>query len=161
MSKQFYFYFGNQLPGAYTGLSPTFLIFNVGGITPATPPGITEFASAGATGIYGFQYGATASVAFVIDGGATLIVSSVRYITGALDPVLSIDQSIGFASDSFGTSLTDPTTLFGHAKRNLERYEGAKVFTKSGGVWDVFSRGSTTLLFEKTLTNTASTATSN
>ena len=67
MAKQFFFYFGNGLPGSYTGLSPSFIIFNMAGVT-LTPPGITEFVGSGATGIYGFQYGSTVGAAFVIDG---------------------------------------------------------------------------------------------
>ena len=151
MSKQAYFYFGSGLPGQYTGLSPTFIAFNMGGITAIAAPGITEFATAGMTGVYGFQFGATASVAFIIDGGSTLTSSNIRYIVGNLDPVLSIDQSIGYQTDSFGNTATDPTTLFGQAKRNQEFNEGDKAFAVSTGYWDNFNRGSTTLLFEKVL----------
>lgn len=164
MSKQFYFYFGNALPASYTGLQPTMIIFNVNGFSAAPAPGITEFASSGATGIYGFQYGSTASVAFVIDGGATLTTSSIRYITGSIDPVMSVDQSIGYSSDSFGSTASDPTTLFGKANRNQEVQEGDKVFTKATGLWDNYNRatlkGNTTLLFEKALANNTSNATS-
>lgn len=183
MAKQFYFYFGSGLPGSYTGLSPTFVIFNVGGISAAPAPGITEFVSSGATGIYGFQYGITASVAFVIDGGATLTSANIRYITGSIDPVMSVDQTIGYApsttlgpttalgyadrvnnaigytTDSFGSTLSDPVSVMGYAKRHLEFNEGNMVFTKATGTWDIYSRGSSTLLREKALSNTTSSAT--
>lgn len=160
MAKQAYFYFGSGLPGQYTGLSPTFIAFNMGGLTAIPAPGITEFYASGMTGVYGFQFGATANVVFIIDGGATLASSNVRYIVGSLDPVLSVDLSIGYSTDSFGNTATDPTTLFGQAKRNQEFNEGDKAFTNSTGLWDVSNRGSTTLLFEKQLTNTPNGANS-
>lgn len=159
MSKQFYFTFGNGSPATYTGLSPTMTVFLWNGITALTGPICSEL-SVG-TGIYGFQYGTTASIAFVIDGGATLSATpSIRYIVGSIDPVMAVDQSVGYNTDSFGSTAQDPTTLFGQAKRNQEFNEGAKVFTKSTALWDVFSRGSSALLLEKTLTNTTTSATS-
>lgn len=160
MAKQFYFYFGNGLPGSYTGLSPSFIIFNINGISATPGPGITEFASAGATGMYGFQYGISASVAFVIDGGATLTSTNIRYLSGSLDPVLSIDQSIGFSTDSFGSTNIDPPTMYGQLKRQQEFNEGNKTYNKTTGVWDISSRGSSTLLREKTLVNSSGTASS-
>lgn len=182
MAKQYYFYFGNANPSSYTGLSPTFTLFNLNGTTPTTPPGISELAAG--SGIYGFQYGITASVAFVIDGGATLTTASIRYIVNVLDPVNSVDQVLGYApsttqgpttalayldrlnnavgytADSFGSTLSDPASVMGYCKRNLEFNEGNKVYTKSTGIWDIYSRGSSTLLREKALTNTSSSATS-
>lgn len=160
MAKQFYFYFGNTTPATYNGLFPTFIIFNVGGISATPAPGITEFATAGATGIYGFQYGSTAGVAFVIDGGVTIAITAARYIVGSIDPFMSVDQSIGYSTDSFGSTSTDPSTVFGQTKRLLEFNEGNKIYTKSNGVWDIYSRGSSALLREKTLTNNTSTASS-
>jgi hypothetical protein len=160
MAKQFYFYFGNANPGTYTGLSPTFIIFNISGMSATPAPGITEFFGTGATGIYGFQYGSTASAAFVIDGGSTLTISSIRYIVGSIDPVMSVDQSIGYQTDSFGSTNADPTTLFGQVKRAQEFNEGNKVYTKSNGLWDIYSRGSSALLREKALVNSTTSATS-
>ena len=157
MSKLFYLSFGNQNPASYTGLSPTFTLFSWNGLTALVGPTITELPVG--SGIYQFQAGTTQSIAFVCDGGMTLA-NNVRYIVGSLDPVLSIDQTIGYATDSFGNTATDPTTLFGQAKRNQEFNEGDKVFTKATGLWDIFNRGSSTLLIEKSLTNTTTQATS-
>lgn len=159
MAKQFYFYFGTGNPSAFTGLSPTFTVFSQNGTTGLQAPGITE--TVVGSGIYGFNYGTTASIAWVIDGGATLTNSAIRYLVGALDPVMGVDQSIGFATDSFGTTITDPTTLYGQANRNQEFNEGNKIFLKSSGLWDIYSRGASgTLLREKQLTNTVTSATS-
>ena len=159
MSKQFYFTFGNSLPSGYTGLAPTFILFLQNGTTPVSPPSISELTAA--SGIYGFQYGITASIAFVIDGGATLTTASVRYITGSIDPVMSVDQAIGYGTDSFGSTNADPTTIFGQVKRNQEFNEGQKTFTKATGLWDISSRGASVLLTEKALTNTPTSATTN
>lgn len=76
----------------------------------------------------------------------------------SLGLLTTIDTKIGSTASSFGSTVTDPGTLFGHLKRNQEFNEGNAAFNKSTGVWDVYSRGSSTLLAEKTLTNTATTA---
>lgn len=67
----------------------------------------------------------------------------------------SIASLIGTPSDSFGDSTTDPTTVFGFLKRNQEFEEGNATFSKQTGVWDIYSRGSSVLLVEKTLENGA------
>ena len=158
MSKQFYFTFGSGNPASYSGLSPSMILFLQNGITALIGPTLTELTPG--TGIYGFQYGTTASMVFVIDGGITLApTSSIRYITGSIDPVLAVDQSIGYSTDSYGSTAADPSTIFGKVNRNQEFQEGDKYFVKSTGVWDIYNRGSTTLLIEKVLTNTTTEAT--
>lgn len=156
MAKSYYLKFGSGDPANYTGLTPTFSIFSAGGMTSISAPGITE-APAG-SGLYRFDYGATASVLFKADGGAGLS-SGDRYIIGTLDPIQAVDEKIGTTSDSFGTTSADPTTLLGYAKRLQELQEGNASFNKSTGVWDIYSRGSSTLLREKTLTNSITSAT--
>jgi hypothetical protein len=156
-SKTYYLKFGSGSPSSFTGLTPTFTIFSAGGLTSMTPPGITE--GPAGSGIYMFQYGTTQSIVFLADGGAALS-STDRYIVGGLDPVQAVDQTIGQPSDSFGTTLTDPTTVLGYCKRTQEFNEGNKTFVKATGIWDIYSRGSSTLLREKTLTNSVTSATS-
>lgn len=157
MSKSYGLKFGTGDPRLNTGLHPTLIIFNsaIDG-TPLTPPGISEVISG--SGIYNFMYGPTLSIGFLADGGSNLS-SSDRYITGLLDPIQAVDEKVGYATDSFGSTGVDPTTIFGYAKRNQEFEEGNAVFNKSSGVWDIYSRGSSTLLAEKTLTNSISLAT--
>ncbi len=58
----------------------------------------------------------------------------------------AVGAIIGGLADSFGTTLTDPTTVFGYLKRLQENLEGNNVFTKSSGVWQVWSRGTTYVL---------------
>jgi len=95
---------------------------------------------------------------FVCDGGAVLS-SGDRYIVGALDPIQAVDEKVGTIADSYGSTATDPTTVFGYLKRDQEILEGDAIFTKSTGVWTIYSRGSSTILRVKTLTNSTSQAT--
>jgi len=176
MAKNYVVQFGSGSPALITGFSPTFTVFKVvpgGGST--TPPGITEVPTA--TGLYYFTYNPAASIAFVIDGGASLG-SVARYVVGSLDPVNAVDERItelgsslnalgttlvaiglsngiagasvtaalGGLSSSFGSTLTDPTTVFGFLRRLQEFNEGNSLFTKSTGVWQAWSRGNTYVL---------------
>lgn len=156
MPKQYYLVFGSGDSANFTGLSPTFTIFSINGVSSLAAPGITE--SPVGSGLYGFQYGPTLSIIFKADGGAGLATGD-RYIYGVLDPIQSVDERLGYNSDSFGSTGADPSTVFGYAKRQQELIEGNAVFNKSTGVWDMYSRGSSTLLREKTLTNTTTQAT--
>lgn len=161
MAKTYVVQFGSGDPSVFTGLSPTFTVFNVvpgGGAT--TPPGITEIPTA--TGLYYFSYAPNSPLAFVIDGGSSLSATN-RYIVNALDPIQAIDERIGTTSSSFGSTSVDPGTLYGFLKRMQEFNEGNSVFTKSSGTWDIYARGNavgtSTMLTEKILTDTTSVVT--
>ncbi len=167
--------FGTGLPSAFTGLTPTFLTFKtIPGGTNVTPPGITEIPTS--TGLYYFNYAATNSIVFTVDGFTTGLSSSSRYISGeisALDEVdvqiaalgvtvTSIGNSLGLIGSlgsTFGGLTTNPGTIFGYLKRAQEFNEGNSNFTKASGAWDIYSRGSSTLLATKTLADTASQVT--
>lgn len=167
MAKTFFFKFGTGDPRPYTGISPTFLIFVDQNGSTLSPPSITE--DLVGSGFYKFSYTPTLGIAFLIDGATTLLDSVSRYVSGALDPVLLVDQqlsgngssfipvaaAIGTNSDSYGSTSADPTTLFGYLKRSLEFNEGNATYTKSSGTWDIYSRGSSTLLIEKTLSDSS------
>jgi len=186
MAKNYIVQFGYGLPSVNTGLSPTFISFNVvpGGAT--TPPGITEIPAA--TGLYYFTYEPAAAIAFTIDGGSTLNNVSTRYVSGSLDPVQAVDEritslgstltalgntlvflsagglslsiAIGSTADSFGSTLTDPASVFGYLKRLMEFNEGMSTFSKNGGVWNIFARsntvGASTQLTQKVVTDSGS-----
>ncbi len=154
-NKVYWLKFGSGDPRTYSGLAPTFILFFTQGGTSMTGPGITEVVSG--TGFYEFLYGPTISIAFTADGGSGLA-SEVRYISGVLDPIQAVDQTVGQTYDSFGSTSIDPSTLMGYAKRNQEYNEGNALFTKSTGVWDIYSRGSSVLLAEKSLANNTSNA---
>lgn len=66
---------------------------------------------------------------------------------------------IGTTASSFGTNSVDPTTVFGFLKRALETREGNETYVKTTGILDVYSRGSSQLLAEKTITDSTSTTT--
>ena len=66
---------------------------------------------------------------------------------------------MGYVTDSFGSSAIDPTTVFGYVKRLLENFEGDAIFNKTAACMEYFSRGSSTLIRTKTVTNTSSVST--
>lgn len=105
MAKTYWFTFSTQDPRTYTGLAPTFVQFvNQIGQTLA-PPGITE--SPVGFGFYRSNYtvGASTSIAFLVDGGATLS-STVRYIVGNIYESESLD-TLGATLSQIGTNLTN------------------------------------------------------
>jgi len=154
--KTYYLKFGSGNPANFTGLFPTLTVFNANGVTALAAPGVTE--TPAGSGLYSFMYAPTLSILFLADGGSGLS-NTDRYLSGALDPIHAVDEKVGYTTDSFGSTATDPSTLMGFAKRNQEFQEGDSVFTKSTGLWDIYSRGSSTLLREKDLTNTTTSAT--
>lgn len=157
MSKTYVLQFGSGDPRLVSGLSPTMILFYSSiGATQLIGPTIIE--TLPASGFYMFQYEPTESVTFLADGGAVLS-STDRYVTGVLDPIQAVDEKVGTLQDSFGSTGVDPSTVLGYLKRNQEFEEGNAVFNKSTAIWDIYSRGSSTLLAEKVLTNTISAAT--
>jgi hypothetical protein len=150
--KNYWISFGANDPRTQSGLSPTFIqFFDALGHT-LSPPGITEiFVGSGA---YKFQHtaGYSTSVWFLVDG-ATSGLGSLRYVSGVLDPIDTLDVVLGYTGSSIGTTSVDPGDLFGHEKRRQDFDEGVQTFLKSSGQWSIFSRGASTLLTVKTLTN--------
>lgn len=69
----------------------------------------------------------------------------------------SLNALIGTTASIIGDSSTDPSTLFGYLKRNLEITEGQQLFTKSSGAWNMLDRTGATTLRTRTITNSAST----
>lgn len=155
-TKQYWLKFGSGDPAPYTGLFPTFTLFSAEGLTAIIGPTITERPAG--SGLYQFLYGPTQAIIFKADGGAALSAGD-RYISATLDPIQAVDQQLGFVTDSIGSTSVDPTSMWGYIKRSLEFFEGNAVYTKSTSIWNVFSRGSSTLLRSKTLTNTTTSAT--
>lgn len=159
MAKTYWVNFGSGNPQNFAGLSPTLILFVAEGGTAMTAP--TPFAEVGtSTGFYKFTYdpSPTFAVAFIADGGAALA-SSDRFVAGVLDPISAVDTRVGFSQDSFGSTNVDPATIYGLVKRLQENFEGNATFTKATGIWQVYSRGSSTLLSQKTLTNNTTQAT--
>lgn len=158
MAKNYWVQFGAGNPQLFAGLTPTFIVFIQQNGINATAPSIAEVGVS--TGLYTFAYepSQTLAIGFTIDAGS-IISGTDRYVTGALDAVSAVDERIGQSVDSFGSISTDPSTIWGMLKRIQELLEGNAVFTKATGTWDIYSRGSTTLLREKSLTNSVTQAT--
>lgn len=66
---------------------------------------------------------------------------------------------IGDTSSSFGTDISDPTTVFGFLKRAEETREGNETYVKASGVMTISSRGSSQLLATKTIAETTTQVT--
>jgi hypothetical protein len=134
----FLFQFGNGNPSIFTGLSPTFIVFNAIAIGATSAPGVTEVPTS--TGLYYTQYTPLSPIAFVLDGTSS-ISGPQRYISGFFDPTVS--SIIGTLNDSFGSTAADPTSIIGYLKRLQETNEGNNVFTKQSGNFQLWSRGIT------------------
>lgn len=150
--KNYWISFGANDPRTQTGLAPTFIqFFDALGQT-LSPPGITEIFTG--SGAYRFQYtaGYSTSVWFLVDG-ATSGLGSLRYVSGVLDPIDTVDLLVGYTGSNIGSTSADPDDVFGHVKRRFEFDEGVQTFIKSSGEWSIYDRGASTLLTVKTLTN--------
>lgn len=167
MSKSYFVVFGTGSPATNTGLTPTLTVFKNAGGSAITAPGVTEIPTS--TGIYYFTYTPTNAIAFVCDGGSSLATPT-RYVSGSLDPVDAVDEQlsafgsslntyIGTTASSFGNTATDPATVFGYLKRLQEFNEGNSNFNKTSGAWDIYSRGSSTLLIEKIVSDAGGSVT--
>lgn len=156
MAKEYWLQFGAGNPSLTTGLAPTFTVFNSFSGVALTPPGITQPISG--YGLYHFTYAASFSIVFLADGATTGLNNQDRYITGSLDPQDNVDQILGSTLSSFGSTSVDPSDVMGYLRRIQELLEGNATYTKSTGLWDMYSRGSSTLLREKTLVNNTSSS---
>lgn len=152
MSARFGIKFGSGNPQTYAGLSPTFIIFIDNSGATYAPPSIAEIGVS--TGFYGFSYtpSATFTIFFTVDGGASIVDSGSRFVSGSIDPVANVDQQLGFSADSYGTTAA-PSTVFGFVKRANEQFQSVATFSKTTGIWSVYAAGTSTLLMSKTLAN--------
>lgn len=66
---------------------------------------------------------------------------------------------LGSTTASYGTNSADPTTIFGFLKRAQETREGNETYTKASGLLDIYSRGSSQLLAEKTIADSSTSTT--
>lgn len=153
--KNYFAVFGSGDPRSNTGLFPTFILFFDQNGATRTPPGITEVFAG--SGMYQFQYAPSLGIGFLLDGGSALSASA-RYISGNLDPIQAVDEKVGTVNDSFGSTAVDPSTVLGYLKRGQEFSEGNATYTKADGKWSIFSRGSSTMLTQKTLANNTTEA---
>lgn len=92
--------------------------------------------------------------------GASFLGASLQALALGSSGVADLSARIGTTASSFGTTATDPATVLGYLKRLQETNEGNQSFNKSTSAWDVYSRGSSTLLFEKTLEDSSGSVSS-
>lgn len=158
MSQRFFVRFGSGNPQEFAGLTPTFLVFKRDDGSSLGPPSIAEVGVS--TGFYKFTYavGATFTVCFVVDGGVSITDTSSRYVAGDLDPIVNVDQQLGFNNDSYGTTAL-PTSAFANILRIVQYWQADATFNKSSGVWAQYATGTSTLLYLKTLANNVSQTT--
>lgn len=158
MAKTYWVQFGAGNPQVFTGLTPTFIIFIQQNGVNATPPSISEVGASIGLYIFSYEPSQTLAIGFTVDAGSA-VSGTDRYVTGVLDAVSAVDERVGHINDSFGTTAIDPSTIWGMVKRLQELLEGDGSFAKATGVWQISSRGSSTLLREKDLTNSITSAT--
>lgn len=68
-------------------------------------------------------------------------------------------SAVGTTTSSIGDTLTDPTDVYGLAKRVNNLLEGNEEFTFANGKLDMYAVGSSTLLRSKTITDVVATTT--
>ncbi len=110
----------------------------------------------------------TTSVAYLVaaSGVGVAVAAMGTTLIGVGSSSLAAGQSlaglaafVGTTASSFGSTSIDPSTLFGFLKRAQEIQEGAQVYTKASGLWDLYDRTQTTLLREKTISDSSSQTT--
>lgn len=157
MSVDYFLVFGGGDPSSKSGLAPTFTVFSTPAGGATTAPSIAEI---GTTGIYTFNYAPQGPIAFVVDGATTGLATADRYIVGSLD--LGDESgtiSIGTTTDSIGSNLADPTTLFGFIRRIKELLEGDSTYSKASGAYTMFDSTGATTIASKTITDNGTTVT--
>lgn len=117
--------------------------------------GTTLAAFAAAQGVSMAAMGSTlnaigTSLAAFETGGATLV--------GIGNTIAAMSVLLGTQTSAYGSTASDPTTVFGFLIRAQELAEGNQVYTKSTGVFQMFTRGAT-LLRQKTISDTSSQTT--
>jgi len=112
MSKVYGLIFTNADPRVTPSISlaPTLVtFFQIGGTTLAAP-GITK--PIPTVGLYTFEYnpGLTLPVYFLADGGAAVTDSTLRYLSGFLDPIQQVDQQAQTLTALGNTNIALGTT---------------------------------------------------
>lgn len=111
----------------------------------------TTSAALGVTAVsYGLLNLAQGSTIFALGTTGVAIGTTVlSYLSsgslGGLNPF------IGTTVSSYGNSTLDPTDIMGYVKRLQEILEGNASFGRTQQTWDLYSRGSTTLLRSKSI----------
>lgn len=151
------------MDGATTGLATTER-YIVGVLDPQDTMGQTLTSMAAtllANGVLVTNNGTTlVAVGALVNGigsslgaNSTLIANQGLTLTAFGNTQTAQGSLFGDQASSFGSTGVDPTTVFGFLKRAQEFSEGNRAYTKATGILDYYSRGSSTLLREKTITD--------
>ena len=100
----------------------------------------------------------SAQGASIIAMGTSLSALGVTF-GGFGSSLVNLGALIGSTASSIGSTSVDPVDLFGFLKRAREFQEGNQTYIKATGILDFYSRGSSTLLVEKTVSDTATQTT--
>lgn len=95
-------------------------------------------------------------------GTSTIAFGQTLFAIGTTSAALGLTMSFLLGAPvagGYGSTSADPTTLFGFLQRAQEFWEGDNVYTKATGILQFFSRGQTTLLRSKTITDGSATTT--
>lgn len=127
--------------------------------------GVTQVAQGATVVAIGNSFAALSTTFTAFNSSFAAVSSTLSGMASTLSAVGAslgaIAALIGNTSSSFGSSVADPTTIFGFLKRAQETAEGNQDYTKSSGVLRMFSRGSgtTTLIQSFTINDTATLTT--
>lgn len=117
MARDYFFVFGSGNPATNASLAPTFITFvNSVGTTFAAPTIAEKFPG---SGLYYVSYGATQTMAFILDGATSGLATSDRYIAGVFDPFDQFGVTLNSAYALGVTSVAIGTTLAGFGASNI------------------------------------------
>lgn len=143
MARDYFFAFGGGNPATNASLTPTFITFVNNAGTTFAPPAIAE--KYPGSGLYYVSYGATQTMAFVLDGATSGLATTDRYISGVFDPydqfgvTLNSAYALGVTNLSYVTQiLANGTTLFA-----LDTLNFGLGTTAVAGITLVYGQGST------------------
>ncbi len=117
MARDYFFAFGSGNPATNASLAPTFITFvNSAGTTFAAPAIAEKYPG---SGLYYVSYGATQTMAFILDGATSGLATTDRYIAGVFDPYDQFGITLNAAYALGVTSVALGTTLIGYGNSNI------------------------------------------
>lgn len=155
MARDYFFAFGSGNPATNASLTPTFITFANSAGTTFTAPSISE--KPPGSGLYTVNYGATQTMAFIMDGATSGLATTDRYISGVFDPYdqfgVTLNGTYAFGATNFAlntTAVNQGNTLF--ALGTLDLAQGTTnfavntlAFAQGGTLFSLESTGNTAL----------------
>lgn len=180
--------FGYGDPRPYTGLNPTLVTFMTSGGTAIVGPTLAEVGtstgiyafslgttipmtfiadaattSPGPQGRYVFGVCDPSDrideYAVTLTAMSSTMGAQLSTLVGQNTTLVVVVSGLGGVGSTFGGLTSDPIDLFGYVKRILENQEGNQQFIKQTGAYTILSRGSSSILAQKTIANSVSMVT--